>query len=121
MVSPDAVRLALHGQRFAAEAEPFVWAITKVMVRALFMTGTPIVILDATNLSRERRDEWRSSEWATLFKAFDTPAEECRRRAIACDQPDLLPVIDRMAAGTDPLAEDEPLWSDVKALHETGV
>jgi predicted kinase len=27
VVNPDSIRLALHGLRFAPEAEPFVWAI----------------------------------------------------------------------------------------------
>ena len=60
IVSPDAIRLALHGQRFISEAEPFVWAIAKAMVRALFLAGHSAVILDATNNTRKRRDEWKS-------------------------------------------------------------
>lgn len=110
VVSPDAIRLAMHGQRFAAEAEPFVWAVAKVMVRALFVAGHGMVILDATNVVRARRDEWRSAEWATWYAPFDTPADVCKARAVATDQLDLLPVIDRMAAGFEPLGSDEPVW-----------
>src|SRR5882672_916000 len=36
IVCPDAIRIAIHGQRFISEAEPFVWATAKAMVRALF-------------------------------------------------------------------------------------
>lgn len=105
VVNPDSIRLALHGQRFVAEAEPFVWAIAKVMVRALFIVGHPVVVLDATNVTKKRRDEWKSDEWRTQFHVVDTPAEVCRQRALY--QPELLPVIDRMSAEYEPLDATE--------------
>lgn len=110
VVNPDAIRLALHGQRFAANAEPFVWATAKLMVRALFLAGHKTVILDATNVTRKRRDEWRSDEWATFFKLVLTPREECRRRAEAEGDAEILPVIDRMVETREPLGPDEQQW-----------
>jgi predicted kinase len=107
IVNPDSIRLALHGQPFVAEAEPFVWAIARTMVRALFLAGHEEVIVDATNISRKRRDDWKYGPWERRFKVFTTDAEECKRRALATERPDLVPVIDRMAEGYEPVGEDE--------------
>jgi predicted kinase len=107
IVCPDTIRLALHGQAFVASAEPFVWAIAKVMVRALFLAGHDRVVLDATNGTKKRRDEWKSSDWKREFLYVDTPAETCRIRAITNNQPALVHVIDRMKDAWEPLSEDE--------------
>lgn len=104
IVNPDSIRLALHGQRFLPEAEPFVWAIARCMVRALFLAGHETVILDACNTTKERRDEWLAHDgaWIRVFKAFPTPAEECIRRARAEGDEEIVPVIVRMAAHFEP-------------------
>src|SRR4051812_30122694 len=81
IVCPDAIRLALHGQRFVPEAEPYVWAIAQTMVMALFLAGHKTVILDATNTTKERRKMWVSRNWMTKFRVFDTDENECIRRA----------------------------------------
>src|SRR5207302_1271835 len=70
IVSCDAIRLALHGQRFLAAAEPWVWTIAKTTVRALFFAGHKTVVLDSTNTTRKRRDEWQSKDWETQFKVI---------------------------------------------------
>jgi predicted kinase len=110
IVNPDSIRLALHGHAFAAEAEPFVWAIAKTMVHALFLAGHAVVIVDATNVSRKRRDDWKSRKWATRFKVFATDKGECIRRAEATGRPDLIPVIERMASEQEPLAAGEATY-----------
>lgn len=107
IVSPDAIRLALHGQRFVAEAEPFIWAIAKVTTRALFLAGHQAVILDATNNTRKRRDEWKSKHWDTVFKVINTPDQVCLDRAIAEGDESIVDVIKRMSAEHEPLGEDE--------------
>jgi predicted kinase len=101
IVNRDAVRLALHGQRFLAEAEDMVAAMTKYMAKALFLGGNQTVIVDECNVSEKRRELWLSDKWDTVFQYFDTPVEECERRAIATGQEDLIPVINRMAEGLD--------------------
>lgn len=104
IVCPDEIRLALHGQVFSSIAEPFVWAICKVMVRALFGAGHDTVILDATNTTEQRRNEWVSAlEWNLKFYLITTPLETCIQRAIECDRLELIPVITRMAAQFEPV------------------
>ncbi len=56
-VCPDDIRLALHGQPFLPQAEPLVWAVAEFMARALLTGGRPVVI-DACNVTAERRAPW---------------------------------------------------------------
>jgi hypothetical protein len=107
VVNADAVRLALHGQRYQALAEPFVKAIRLTMVRALFEAGHDTILYDETNFSRAARDQVRSDQWVTKFIHVPTPPDVCKERAILTGQPDLLPVIDAMHARYEPLADDE--------------
>jgi predicted kinase len=107
IVSPDEIRLALHGQRFAAEAEPFVWAIAQVMVKALFAAGHDYVILDATNITRKRREVWRSELWRREFVVAGATKEQCIERAMKLGDSEIIPVIERMAAEYEPLSPEE--------------
>lgn len=109
-VNPDSIRLAIHGQRFIAEAEPFVWAVAKTMVRALFLAGHRVVILDATNTTKKRRLEWFDDAWTTYFKVFQTTSGDCKMRAQKNDRADLFPIIDRMLDHWEPLDESCKLW-----------
>ena len=105
VVNPDSIRLALHGQRFIAEAEDFVWAIAKTMVRSLFLAGHNRVLIDATNMTRARRSFWKSKSWQCLFVEFPTPVEVCMERAAG--DPELQAVIQRMHKNYEPIGEDE--------------
>lgn len=124
VVSPDAIRLALHNRAFEQFAEPFVWAQARLMVRALFLAGHETVILDACNVSRARRDEWRGSEWETFCQVFEATRVECRERVVGemvATTPlptkhyyDLIEAIDRMAKNFEPLGEDEARYEGVR-------
>lgn len=107
IVRRDAIRLALHGNRFKLEAEPMVKAISLYMIRALFLSGHQVVICDETNYSRAARDAIKSADWRTVFWEVVTPPEICKQRALDTGQPDLIPVIDSMFARYGPLGPDE--------------
>lgn len=114
IVCPDAIRLALYGQAFVKSAEPYVWAIARTMVEALFIAGHKCVILDATNTLRVRRDDWRSPQWTRYFMVVDTGMHICYRRAVASNFP--LDVLERMmttyeAVTPDELGTDEECYS----------
>ena len=96
IVNPDSLRLAIHGQPFIPSAEGLVWAISKLMVQALFLSGHGRVILDATNITRERRLEWESRHWDREFVVFAPSVSECIRRALTDEREDLVEVIERM-------------------------
>lgn len=107
IVNPDAIRLALYKHAFIAEAEKMVWTIAHYMVHSLFLAGHDFVIVDATNTTRKRRDEWKSSAWRRVFRIFSTEEKVCIQRAREGNREDLVPVIERMAANYEPIDEDE--------------
>lgn len=114
IVNPDAIRLALHGKPFIPEAEPFVWAIAKCMVKALFLAGHETVVLDATNTTRKRRDEWKSSRWTRKYFEFERDPVLCKQRAeVTCKDAEhfegLMAAIDRMNEHYEPVADDEEM------------
>ena len=96
IVNPDSIRLALHGQPFLKDAEPMVWVIAKYMVTSLFLAGHSKVIVDATNTTQKRRDEWEDKRWKCSLKIFDTSKDECIERARKSDNEYLIPIIEQM-------------------------
>ena len=111
IVKKDDIRLALHGQVYQNLAEPFVKAISKVMVHSLFLSGHPIVIADETHYSRQARDFMADGPWETKFYLVDTPKEVCIERAHKTGHTWLPPVIEEMAARWEPLGKDEKLYA----------
>lgn len=96
MVNPDSIRLAMHGHRFIPEAEDVVWAIARIMVRALFLAGHDTVIVDACNVSQKRRDEWMKPGWENQWVLCDADPDVCKDRALKRGDTDIIPSIDRM-------------------------
>ena len=111
IVNPDAIRVAIHGQRFLATAEPLVWAIAKTMVRSLFLAGHSRVVLDATNVTAARRAEWEGilEGVEVVPEVVLTSPDECIRRALSMNDHEIVPVIERMAAQWDWPIKWEPL------------
>ncbi len=113
IVSPDAVRLALHGKTFLSDAEFMVWPLAVLMVKALFHAGHHTVIVDATNHTRKRRQFWYDAgDWNIEYHMVDTSAVVCIARAEAEEAVEtppnhfsLIPVIERMSEA----------WEDVVA------
>lgn len=121
IVCPDAVRIALHGQRFVPEAEHIVWPLVRAQVRSAFAYGYHHVILDATNISRKRRDEWRDGpeDWDVFLCPVRTSPDVCRVRASDAGDTAIQPVITRMWQQHDPPQNDELLldaYGDFQAL-----
>ena len=109
IVNPDSIRLALHGQRFLPDAEAMVWAIAKYMVKSLFLAGHEKVILDATNTTQKRRDDWKSKTWSRQYCYISTTKEECLKRAGAEGDADIIPIIEKMAVELEvPTGCDDP-------------
>lgn len=109
IVNPDSIRLALHGQRFSANAEPMVWVIAEIMVEALFKAGHTTVIVDATNNTAKRRNFWRdkfTDRAKVVSKVFPSSAEGCIERARLMNDEEIIPVIKRMDAQSDWRGDD---------------
>lgn len=97
VVCPDEIRSFVHGSLWFAPAEPLVWWIAKIMVQALFASGSEVVVLDATNNTVARRAEWLDPAWDVRVKYFPTPADVCLRRAAETGRLELHGVIERMS------------------------
>jgi tRNA uridine 5-carbamoylmethylation protein Kti12 len=60
VVRRDAIRLAVHGQRYLGPVEPFIKVLDIYMIKSLFLAGHEVVICDETNYSRAARDHMRT-------------------------------------------------------------
>lgn len=109
IVNPDAIRLALHGNAFIPQAEAMVWAMAKYMIDSLFLAGHRKVILDATNITEERRNNFKSKNYIRHFIQFPFDVELSKARAIDTEKSFLLPVIEKMAEQYQPVSIDELL------------
>ena len=113
IVSRDCLRLAVHGQRYLAPAEPLIKSLDLYMIRALFLAGHDIVICDETNYSEAARKHLKDSSWTTVFYPVYTTKEVCQERAVDTNQADLVPVIEEMNARYEPLNPDEYIFENV--------
>ncbi len=106
VVNPDAVRLAMHGQAYVQDSEDFVWATVRCMVRALYLSGHGLVIIDACNTSKKRRDAWRYlvKDVEISFIVIKEDVDVCLSRT---DSKDLRIAIERMAISAEPVMKDE--------------
>lgn len=107
IVNPDAIRLAIHGNPFIPQAEPLVWCLAKYMVKSLFLAGHKTVILDATNTTRQRREEWKSRSWNRDYEIIESSKDECVERAKKTGMEYLIPIIESMSDKYEPVTGDE--------------
>lgn len=124
IVNPDSIRLAIHGQPFISDAEPYVWATAMTMTKSLFLAGHKKVVVDATNTTRSRRDFWKSPDWIREYKVFGSPDDMllCMERAKESCETDghymgLTSAIKRMADNWEPVEEDE--WDAVSQIRKS--
>lgn len=101
IVNRDAIRLVLHGQRYAQAAEDMVTAIETYMVKALFQAGHSTVIVDATHNTAKRRDRWANNQWDVELKKICTSESDCIARAEKEGDAVIIPIIKKMAAEAD--------------------
>ena len=99
VVSGDDIRLAIFGQRFNPKIEDYVQAVKKTMISALLLSDTD-VMHEGTNTTMKSIKEMESiaKEYGVplVWIMFETPIDECIRRAIATNQEDLIEPIKRM-------------------------
>lgn len=112
VVRRDAIRLAIHGQRYEAQAEPLIKTFDIYMIRSLFLAGHPLVICDETNYSQAARDHMRDPSWETVFYHVGTAPSECILRAILTSQDDLIGVIDEMSKRWEPFLSSDEVFVD---------
>ena len=124
IVNPDAIRLAVHGQRYWAPGEKQVWAVVDLMIKSLFGAGHETIILDSTCTTRKQRDAWDSDEWEVVFHHVDTNQALCESRALYDQMPELIDLIRRMADEFEPLEdvevsllERDAKWMDDEVPH----
>ncbi len=99
IVDPDAIRLVKTGRRWWGPIEHEIWSTARTMVRALFVAGHEIVILDSTSYIKWQRDQFKPSldiPWQRYVKIIHTSPDICCNRARET-YPDLVPVIEYMA------------------------
>ena len=90
----DSCRLALHGERYASEAEPMVFAVKNYAIRTLLLSGHDVLV-DGTHTTRESIKRLLEIDEEPVAYLFDTPAHVCIQRAHDTGQSDLVPVIER--------------------------
>jgi len=102
VVSKDAIRLALHGQRYLAEREGQVKEAYYLLLKALAFGGNKVIIIDECNVNQPStikilKEVLEGFEIDFIFHVCSTSPEVCKQRAIECNQRDLIPVIDSMS------------------------
>jgi predicted kinase len=97
VVCADKIRIALHGQRFAGEAEQFVHAIKNMIIRMYLDQGYSILV-DGTHTTKSSLKELLLLDKNLQCAIIDTDKGVCEDRARECGQTDLITegVIDRM-------------------------
>lgn len=116
IVNRDAIRLAVHGQRYQPVAEPLIKTLDLYMIRSLFLAGHEVVICDETNYSEEARAHVSNGDWEVEWYPVLTHPDICKERALATDQSDLIPVIDDMYGRYTRLPVNSRLYYGVKDL-----
>jgi predicted kinase len=99
VVSGDDIRLAISGQRFNPKIEDYVQTVKKTMIKASLIGGAD-VMHEGTNTTIKSIKEMESIaiEYGVplIWIMFETPLEECIRRAVATNQEDLIEPLKRM-------------------------
>ena len=116
IVCADVIRLSLYEHRFFIGGESMVHAIKYTMIDSLLKSDYDVLV-DGTHTTEKSIKELLHIDKNARYLFVDTPVEECKKRAIASEQSDLLPVIDRMESQLEKIRED--LKNDTFALAKS--
>lgn len=105
VVSGDSFRRALHGSDFRIEAESTVYANMDIATRAHLMDGYDVMV-DETCTTEQTLLRYLRLDINARPIFFDTPEEECIKRAIDTGKPHLIGPIKRMARQLKELRKD---------------
>lgn len=94
VISGDSLRLALHGQVYAKEAEGYIACMMEVMGRAYLAEGYD-VLWDETCTTKQSLERVFRLDRNAIPIWMHTSEEECIKRAKANNQEYLIPVIKR--------------------------
>jgi len=102
VICPDKVRSEIFGHQFFANAEDFIWGVTKAMARIILEQGKDVLI-DATHITFGSRSTWVkiAEQYNANFEIvwIKTSMAECIRRNESSEEGKKLPegVIEKMA------------------------
>lgn len=119
VVSGDAIRLAMHGQVYASEAEGQVAVAAEWMMRMFLGEGYD-VLYDETNTSIDSLKRVYRVSRDAIPVIIDTPMDVCLERAERLGQHYLFPVIKRCSVQKDYLLGNfSAIVADVKDYLKT--
>lgn len=101
----DLLRLELYGYRYHHGGESMTFAIKRYAIATALRAGHDVIVAGThtSKTSIRRILEIRKNALPVLV---DTPLAICQERAIATDQADLLPVIERVCRQIDDLKQE---------------
>lgn len=111
VIAGDDFRHALYGSDYISRAEHVVFTMMDTAIAALLLRGFDVLV-DETSTSKPTLMRYLRLDPACELIFIDTPADECKRRAIANNKPELIRVIDRLAPR---LANLKTNWCSIRA------
>ena len=110
VVCPDDIRMTMFNTEFNKDVEGLVWFTARAMVKMLLAQGHNVV-LDSTNLTKDRRKEWidlaKECQVIVVAHQMDTPFHECLARNNNRDRKVPNDVMARMYNACQDVSHDE--------------
>ncbi len=100
----DATRLSITNQRYNRRAEPAAFMIKHYAIESMYLSGYA-VFCDGTHTTKTSIRRMLEIDINATHMVFNPGLEVLRERAIATDQSDLLPVVERHQRQLDTLLE----------------
>jgi chloramphenicol 3-O-phosphotransferase len=113
IVNADTIRLQF-GHRFYGPIEELVHTFKHMMIKVLLDSGHDVLV-DGTHTTKHSIVKLLEIDSDAEHAFVSTPADVCKERAVATDQTDLLPVIDRMVKQMEDLPPIGEIRQEIKA------